>query len=869
LVWLHQRASDYSAALAGDDEGLRALDQAIEEGDDNKALAALQAVIWRAAEANNMVKMASAGGKPGSKPRPRPEWWDEEVQAAYDGLRRASLEAAPGEERRTARQRFKSVARRLRRRYTRHVAAAIADKLVHKDSKVYRELLAEQRRRCPTTAISASAWEAHLRQQFTAPPSSQALEGGTELPDGLGIAASRLPQLFDKVFANMRVNTATGLDGLAAPFIKWATVGEGEQQQHLLRDRLQAWFIGMLQRGGMPQGWQPVRIQPIYKKGDPLQPGNYRPIAITSVLYRLYANLVTQVTSHWADQQQLVPPEQFGFQRHRSTTQAAFVLRHAVHARRALGERTKLHCVFVDFAKAYDSVDQAKLWQHLHNLRMPAGLLAAVQKLYDGAVYQIRDGQKCTGQVPCTRGIKQGCPLSPLLFSLYVSDLPGTLAEACPEEGIQLGEHKVQSLLYADDLTLLATTQRGAQRQLDALHGYACSKGLTVNVDKTEVMVFGEHLARQRRPRAPYTYGADKLALRRVAEFRFLGLQQAETGSMQPAMLARVAAMASALQATQRMAARVRLGRHLPTLIRLANIRAVPAGNYGDVVWATAQLQPGECLRNPAQRAVLAHFKHAAGLPPSAPGWPLLQELQLQPLQLGWWQHTLKFFNRAVSHWGRTSPLVHAAMAEEMQRAEQEPRSWGGEFMAALQRLNKPNLCTAAAALQPLNVAEVLAHVQNSYFGQRGAGGQNPRDPAAADRALASYYRWFAPTAGTVLMYARTRTGTRDCRRAQANLRLRLGALPTEVVLGRRSRTPFAERGCRACAEGAGGGGLWGMSYMRPLSAATSGSNSRIDGDGRCGQGGPPTSLSFIVIVLGWTRTGLPGRSPLGRTWRL
>ena len=196
----------------------------------------------------------------------------------------------------------------------------------------------------------------------------------------------------------------------------------------------------MVVRGGMPSAWQPVRIQPIYKKGDPLDPGNYRPIAITSVLYRLYASMLTALTDQWARLHAHIPPEQFGFQRRRSTLQAAFLLRHAVHAQRAAGGSGKLHVAFVDFTKAYDCVPHEQLWRHLsEHLQMPSCLLRAVQALYKGAVYTLTDGTKSTAPVPCTCGIKQGCPLSPLLFSLYINDLPGMIAAQCPAEGNCVG----------------------------------------------------------------------------------------------------------------------------------------------------------------------------------------------------------------------------------------------------------------------------------------------------------------------------------------------------------------------------------------------------------------------------------------------
>lgn len=824
LAWRQDRAQQYGAALAGNTAGFSQLDQAIAAGDDEAAMAALVAVVQAAASSCGMICTPRLQGQ-GNHRVKRPAWWGEEVQAAYTALKRASLDAAPGEQRQTARQRFKSTARRHRRRHTRHVAAAVADRLARHERTVYREHLAAPRQRCPATAVSATAWENHLRQQFTAAAMDVPAGGqhaGTEAqeqPAGLGVHSLSLPGLFNCAFKRMRVHTAAGLDGMAAPFIKLAQVGEGAETEHLLQGRLRAWFTGMMGRGGMPQAWRPVRIQAIYKKGDPLDPENYRPIAITSVLYRLYASMVTLATSHWADRRQLIPREQFGFQRRRSTVQAAFVLRHAAHARLAEGQRNKLHCVFVDFAKAYDSVPHELLWQHLRErLRMPAGLLAAIMKLYDGAVYELRDGHKRTGQVPCTRGIKQGCPLSPLLFSLYICDLPRTLRNQGPAEGIAIGHSttaaRLQCIMFADDLTLLASSKEGAQHMLDTLHGYATAKGLTVNVGKTEVMVYGEQLARQRIARTPYTYGPSKQPLRRVAEFKFLGLQQAETNSMTPAMTARATAFTASLHAASRTASRLGLGRHLPTRIRMAETYAVPTANYGDVVWGTDQLRPSGGLSNPVQRAVLAHLKQAAGVPASTPAWPLLNELGLQPLQRSWWKHTLRFYNQAVSQGGRQrSPLMYAALAGDMGRAETTPRSWSGQLLAALGELGeleagaqggqkgRTALQQAAVALQPISEATVMQLVDAAYQAQQGgdATAADPRDPATGSRATATYNAWFRPTAGTVLKYAQGRTSGSACRRVQANLRLRLGALPTPVTQGARFSVPLGQRTCVAC----------------------------------------------------------------------
>jgi hypothetical protein len=523
--------------------------------------------------------------------------------------------------------------------------------------------------------------------------------------------------------------------------------------------------------------------------------------------------MLTGVTDHWAKQHSHIPAEQFGFQKGRSTTQAAFVLRHVTQAQRSTTPRNKVYCAFVDFTKAYDSVPQEQLWQLLRDqLHMPAGLLAAIQRLYRGAVYVLRDGHRCTGPVPCTRGIKQGCPLSPLLFNLYISDLPHMLEQRCPTEGVPVGgELRLRSIGYADDLSLLTESQAGLQRMLDALHVYANNKELEVNVGKTEVMVFGARLGAQRATQEPYTYGPNQREISRVSQFRFLGLFFSENGGTSIGVEDRTAALGRALQQTRRTANRVKLGDHVPTRLKLTDVYAVPAANYGDVVWGTAFLAPEKCLNNPLQRMLFSHLKQAAGVPSSTPSWPLLGELGLMPMQHGWWRHIVRFYNTAVSASGRRhSPLMAAALAADMRIAcdvegtkrRAAEQTWSGQLLAALGILEEglavPTLQQAAKELQYLPLAEVLRLVDARYEQQR-SNTEDPRDPATRHRAAATYATWFQPTAGKVLAHAAKHTSRHACARARTNLRLRLGAVSTAVSRGARRRTPFPERRCPLC----------------------------------------------------------------------
>ena len=92
-----------------------------------------------------------------------------------------------------------------------------------------------------------------------------------------------------------------------------------------------------------------------------------------------------------------------------------------------------------------------------------------------------------------TSGLKQGCLLSPLLFNMYVNDLLHDLKSIA--EGINMNDEKINCLLYADDLVLLAESEEGLQRFLDVVNTYCNTWGMEVNSNKSKVVHFpGTHI---------------------------------------------------------------------------------------------------------------------------------------------------------------------------------------------------------------------------------------------------------------------------------------------------------------------------------------------------------------------------------------
>jgi hypothetical protein len=204
---------------------------------------------------------------------------------------------------------------------------------------------------------------------------------------------------------------------------------------------------------------------------------------------KLYATTLHQRLSDDLESRHLRAKGQAGFRPDYQTTDHIFTLRAIIEEARHRSSR--VYCCFVDFRKAFDTVPREALFQRLRDINISETLLAAIMRLYESVLGRLRLAHGLSDFIQSTIGVKQGCPLSPTLFGIYIDELESFLHDHIQDgDGCLLHQVLISLLLFVDDLILLASTPEGLQRQIDALASFCDLRQLTVNLGKTKVMIF-------------------------------------------------------------------------------------------------------------------------------------------------------------------------------------------------------------------------------------------------------------------------------------------------------------------------------------------------------------------------------------------
>ena len=377
-------------------------------------------------------------------------------------------------------------------------------------------------------------------------------------------------------------------------------------------------------------------ITAVYKSGDKSDMSNYRGITVGFVTAKLFAMTPEQRIASWAEEHAVKAKGQAGFRNSFRTTDNIFILRSLIDKQketRKQGKCGKLHCCFVDFRKAFDTVPRAVLWQVLAELGVCDRILDIIKSLYAHDSAAVRSSQGIPAIFRCLTGVQQGCPLSATLFGLYVDLLEKHLLETADIDAPDLMGVMVPLLLYADDLILMSKSASGLQKQLDALASF-CEQGLsTVNLSKTKVV-----FARQQS--AMCDFRLNGAVVERVDSYRHLGFVFHATKGLHFRKEALMAVASKALFAMRQRCALLGV-RDPPLQRKLFDTLVLPILSCGC-----------EFLGVDAKCGAAAEPLHKGfplGVRKSISTHMVLAELGRLPLQIHFWQRILRYHHRTIA----------------------------------------------------------------------------------------------------------------------------------------------------------------------------------------------------------------------------
>ena len=239
-------------------------------------------------------------------------------------------------------------------------------------------------------------------------------------------------------------------------------------------------FNKSMKEGKLPGQWKEANVTPLFKKGDKTKTNNYRPVSLTCILCKVMEAIIRDKMMTYFEEHNYLSEFQHGFVPHRSCT--TNLLATLDSWTESLDHGAPVDAIYLDFSKAFDSVPHYRLLEKLKMYGIGHELLLWIKDFLIGRRQRVNVSGSYSDWSPVTSGVPQGSCLGPVLFVIFINDLP------------EVVESLVQ--MYADDTKLFSEVDNQQQRlilqkDLTSLVEWADKWQLRFNADKCHTVHLG------------------------------------------------------------------------------------------------------------------------------------------------------------------------------------------------------------------------------------------------------------------------------------------------------------------------------------------------------------------------------------------
>ncbi|KAJ8969640.1 hypothetical protein NQ317_009573 [Molorchus minor] len=292
-------------------------------------------------------------------------------------------------------------------------------------------------------------------------------------------------QLVSEQIGNLKEDSAPGSDGITSSILKKCVSILSKPLAHIMQTSFD--------QSNLPSEWLTALVTPIYKKGDKLDPLNYRAISLVCIPAKLMERIIVKSLLPFLLDHRIIPDEQHGFVPGRSTT--TNLLQSVNSWMQLIDNNEPVDILYLDFSKAFDKVSKRKLLFKLDIHGIRGLLLRWIEAFLSNRLFKVRVGSSYSNWHEVLSGVPQGSVLGPILFLIYSSDLQHTISSSY--------------MSYADDNKLYGnpiTNHALLQADLLAVELWSNNWSLPLNSEKCTVLHIGK-----KNPNLPYQFSTGLL----------------------------------------------------------------------------------------------------------------------------------------------------------------------------------------------------------------------------------------------------------------------------------------------------------------------------------------------------------------------